>query len=170
MPTFERSIVIRGDRAALFDLTQDYDRRLAWDPFLKEARLVGGAPAAGVGVRAWCVATNGLGMETEYVTFRRPDVVAVKMTRGPVLFASFAGSWRFHEVAPGLTRVTFRYNLKARLRWLRPIVDPIARAILERDIEQRLMALKRVVESTSILTAVQTSTRPGRHAQLLASE
>ena len=34
----------------LFDLTQDYGRRLTWDVFLKEARLLGDAsqPAAGV--------------------------------------------------------------------------------------------------------------------------
>jgi Polyketide cyclase / dehydrase and lipid transport len=76
MPTFEATIEIRADANALFDLTQDYDRRLDWDPFLKQARLVGGATAAGVGVRAWCVARSGLGMETEYVSFQRPQVAA----------------------------------------------------------------------------------------------
>src|ERR671927_353008 len=105
MPTFEATIDIHADVGALFDLTQDYDRRLDWDPFLKEARLVGGATAAGLGVGAWGAARSGLGMETEYVSFRRPDVVAVKMTRGPALFGSFAGSWRFKTVAPDTTRV-----------------------------------------------------------------
>jgi hypothetical protein len=65
MPTFEHSLLIHGDRAALFALTQDYQRRLTWDPFLSEARLLGGAVRAAVGVRAWCVAWHGLGMETE---------------------------------------------------------------------------------------------------------
>jgi hypothetical protein len=27
----------------IFELTQDYDRQLAWNPFLKESRLVDGA-------------------------------------------------------------------------------------------------------------------------------
>src|SRR5215510_12372824 len=118
MPTFEQSIVIRAPRAALFDLTQDYDRRLEWDPFLSEARLVGGARVAGVGARAWCAAYGFMGMETEYVSFRRPDLVAVRMTRGPTLLASFAVSWRFAELSEDQTRVTFRYHLKARPRML----------------------------------------------------
>src|SRR6476660_1576941 len=112
--TFEQSIVISASPGELFDLMQDYSRRLKWDPFLKSAELVGGARAPGVGVRAYCVAHSGLGMETEYVSFNPPQVTAVKMTRGPRLIASFAGSWRFDEVGPGVTRVSFRYHLRAR--------------------------------------------------------
>ena len=43
MPTIKHSLVIHAGRAALFELTQDYDRRLRWDPFLKKARLLNGA-------------------------------------------------------------------------------------------------------------------------------
>lgn len=151
MPTFERSIEIEADAASLFNLTQDYDRRLEWDPFLKEARLVGGAREAGIGVRAWCVARSGMGMETEYVSFKAPHVVAVKMTRGPAIFENFAGSWRFEELAPGRTRVTFRYHLKARPDWLRFALDPIMRAIFTRDIALRLEYLKQAVEQRGVL-------------------
>jgi len=148
MPTFEAAIDIRTGADALFDLTQDYDRRLDWDPFLKEARLVGGAAAPGIGVRAWCVARSGLGMETEYVSFQRPDVAAVKMTRGPALFGSFAGSRRFKTVAPDTTRVVFRYHVTARPTWLRRVLDPIFCLVFERDVVQRLEALKRFAETT----------------------
>lgn len=61
IPTFARSIVVRAGAAALFDLMQDYDRRLAWDPFLREARLVE-ATAAGrwaCGRGAWTTAGAG---------------------------------------------------------------------------------------------------------------
>jgi hypothetical protein len=50
--TFEQSVVIAASPAELFALTQDYARRLEWDPFLKSAELLNGATAAGVGVRA----------------------------------------------------------------------------------------------------------------------
>jgi ribosome-associated toxin RatA of RatAB toxin-antitoxin module len=111
MPTFEHSIVIEADRAAVFALTQDYERRLSWDPFLKEARLLGGTTAAARGVRAWCVARSGWGMETVYVALKAPEVAAVKMTRGPFPLARFAGTWRFREIAPGVTQVVFRYRM-----------------------------------------------------------
>src|ERR1700677_626446 len=113
---FEQSILISASPAELFALTQEYDRRLEWDPFLKSAELLNGARTADVGVRAYCVAHNGLGMETEYVSFNPPRACAVKMTSGPRLIDSFAGSWRFEEVADGRTRVSFRYNLRARPR------------------------------------------------------
>src|SRR5579872_3045877 len=118
MPTFSLFIDIRSTPERLFELTQDYDHRLEWDPFLKEARLLDGKTRAGMGARAWCVAWYGMGMETEYVSFTPPRVAAVRMTRGPRILASFAGSWRFRAVTPGLTRVTFRYHLSARPEWL----------------------------------------------------
>lgn len=153
MPTIERAIEIGASAEELFDLTQDYGRRLLWDPFLREARLVGGATEAGVGARAWCVSQLGMGMETEYVSFRRPRVVAVKMTRGPAILASFAGSWRFQELAPGRTRVIFRYALTARPARLRRLLDPILCRVFANDIADRLRDLKRVAETTGVLAA-----------------
>ena len=149
MPTVERSLLIRAERAALFDLTQDYGRRLSWDCFLKEARLLNEAGRAAAGVRAWCVAWHGLGMETQYVTVSRPAVVAVKMTRGPAVLKAFAGSWRFDEAAPGVTRVRFRYHYKARPRWLRPLIEPLLGLLFVRDARLRLDALRRAGENGS---------------------
>lgn len=91
MPTFEQAITVNVARDPLFWLMQDYRRRLEWDEFLSSAQLLDGATRADVGVRAWCVDTKGRGMETEYVAFRPPERVAVKMTRGPWMFSSFAG-------------------------------------------------------------------------------
>jgi ribosome-associated toxin RatA of RatAB toxin-antitoxin module len=149
MPTFEQSIEINAEPAALFELTQDYRRRLEWDPFLKSAELLGEAP--GVGVRAWCVAKNGLGMETEYITFNPPKATAIKMTRGPRIFSSFAGSWRFQEIEPGRTRVVFRYHVSAAPRQLGFILDPIMRAVFTHEVGKRLKGLKQTVETTDIL-------------------
>src|SRR5262245_11480151 len=116
--TFEHSAVIAAAPAELFGLTQDYARRLDWDPYLRSAELVGGAPAPAVGVRAFCVSRGGLGMGTEYVSFTPPRATAVKMTRGPWVLSKFAGSWLFKEVSPGWTRVRFRYHLRAGPGWL----------------------------------------------------
>src|SRR5262249_49323651 len=127
-------------------LTQDYARRLQWDPFLKSAQLLEGASVAGVGVRAYCVAHSGLGMETQYVSFNPPRTCAVQMTKGPPWIDRFAGSWRFDEVAPGRTRVGFRYHLRARPRWLSWLLTPALAWVFARDTRKRLVALKAVVE------------------------
>ncbi|MEW6738000.1 MAG: SRPBCC family protein [Acidobacteriota bacterium] len=151
MATFEYSIEIHADRYKLFYLTQDYQRRLEWDPFLKQAILKDGAIKADIGVRAWCVAKNGLAMETEYISFEPPVAAAVKMTKGPIILSSFAGSWRFDEISSEITKVTFRYHLKAWPLWLNLILNPILQHVFSRDTVNRLIALKRAVETTDIL-------------------
>jgi ribosome-associated toxin RatA of RatAB toxin-antitoxin module len=153
MPTVERSLVIQAERDALFDLTQDYGRRLLWDPFLREARLLDGATHVGAGARAWCVAWHGLGMETEYVSFSPPAVVAVKMTRGPTVLAAFAASWRFAEERPGATRVTFRYHYKARPRLFRRLIEAVLGVVFLRDARLRLHALQQAAEVGRLLDA-----------------
>jgi hypothetical protein len=97
-------------------------------------------------------------METEYVSLTAPDVAAVKMTRGPAILNTFAGSWRFREVTPGQTRVTFRYHLTARPAWLRPLLDPILMAVFSWDTVKRLSALKQAAEAASPLAHSPTVT------------
>jgi hypothetical protein len=150
--TFEQSITVDASPAELFALTQDYARRLLWDPFLRSAELQEGAPAARVGVRAYCVAHNGLGMETQYVSYNPPRACAVRMTRGPRLIGKFAGTWRFAEVSPGRTRVGFRYHLRARPWWLAWLLTPALAWIFTRDTRKRLVALKAAAERRYLRT------------------
>ena len=108
---FSEKIIIDQPSEIIFDYTQDYKSRLTWDTFLKQAELINGALKADVGIKAHCIANNGLGMETEYVTFNRPKVTAIKMTKGPFLFKSFLGSWTFKELKPNQTEVIFYIHL-----------------------------------------------------------
>jgi ribosome-associated toxin RatA of RatAB toxin-antitoxin module len=134
--TIEREIDIPASPEWLFDLTQDYGKRLDWDPFLSKAELHG--KEAGVGVRAWCVSKlPPMGMETEYVTFHRPDVVAIKMTKGPRILRMFAGSWRF-EPKGSMTRVIFRYRFETRPS----LLARVAEIAFARDMTKRLEGLR----------------------------
>jgi ribosome-associated toxin RatA of RatAB toxin-antitoxin module len=151
--TFEHSILIHAPAQELFALTQDYSRRLEWDCFLKAAYLLDGAQCAGIGVRANCIARNGLAMETEYISFNPPEVTAVKMTRGPWIIESFAGSWRFYEETQGRTRVYFKYSVRARPRWLAPLLSPVLAVVFARDTRKRLAALKSAVEDQGVLSS-----------------
>ena len=128
MPTGTASINIHASPEAIFDLIHDYDRRLEWDPFLREVRLWHGAEHAGPGVKSRCVArrlAGGLAMETVYVTFSRPAVVAVKMTRGPVFLRSFAASLRQESCDACTTRVTYCYHFQSRSGFLSRLIDPL---------------------------------------------
>ncbi len=141
---FTTGIIIQCSAATAFDYTQDYDRRLSWDSFLKKAELVDGARAAGIGVKAWCVAKNGLGMETQYVSFNRPRATAIKMTKGPFMFQSFLGSWTFKEMEAEQTEVIFLYSFQLRFPF--NMITGIIKRNLQKNVQQRLKDLKSVIE------------------------
>jgi ribosome-associated toxin RatA of RatAB toxin-antitoxin module len=90
-------------------------------------------------------------METEYVSFQPPRVTAVKMTRGPWLIESFAGSWRFVPEGEDATRVIFKYQVRARPRWLARLLTPILTRVFAHDVRKRLAGLKDAVERRGIL-------------------
>ena len=140
---FEVAIEIQASQGFLFDYTQDYANRLKWDTFLTQADLLDNY--LGVGAKAYCVAKNGLGMETEYVSFNRPKGVAIAMTSQSVLFAEFYGSWNFKKMDEKSTKVLFLYSYKLNflLIWLNPLI----KYILKGNVRQRLFDLKRCTES-----------------------
>jgi ribosome-associated toxin RatA of RatAB toxin-antitoxin module len=146
MPTikFSESIIVKRPSAEVFNFTQDYDQRLSWDTFLKQAELVDGATTAGKGVKAWCVAKNGLGMETEYITFNPPKATAVRMTKGPFLFKQFLGSWNFKEIEANMTEVIFLYSYDLRFPF--NIFSFLVKGNLRKNVRQRLKDLKQCLE------------------------
>jgi len=154
MPVVEESLLIRAPQQPLFDLAQDYQLRLKWDPFLRDMRFLHDAREAAVGVRVWVKAWTGLTMVVEYVALNRPEVVAMKMVQGPVFLRQFAGSWRFQPHPSGSTLVIFRYVFETRWPRLCWLFDPIIRRVFGRDIRDRLRGLKRGVEQAGLL-AVQ---------------
>jgi hypothetical protein len=150
MPTGAADIEINASSEAIFDLIHDYDRRLEWDPFLREARLLEGAGIAGVGATSRCVArwpAGGMAMETVYVSFNRPTVAAVKMTRGPWFLRSFAASLRQEPCTSHRTRVTYRYRFESRFRFFSWLIDPLVGKVFHRETTRRLSALKAFLEA-----------------------
>jgi ribosome-associated toxin RatA of RatAB toxin-antitoxin module len=143
---FSEKIDIKNNQEFIFDYTQDYNNRLNWDTFLKKAELVRGAIKAGYGVRAYCVARNGMGMETEYVSFNRPKVTAVRMTKGPFIFKTFLGSWNFRETKEHTTEVTFLYSFELRFPF--SLLIYFIKRNLRNNVRQRLTDLKSCVENS----------------------
>lgn len=145
---FTETIVIEETSEKVFDFTQDYNKRLIWDTFLKKACLIDGAVNAAKGVKAYCVAKNGLGMTTEYITFNRPKVTAIKMTEGPYLFKSFLGSWVFKETGANKTEVSFLYSFSLRFPF--NLIARFIRNNLQKNVRQRLIDLKINIEQENI--------------------
>jgi len=144
---FTETILIDEKVERVFDFTQDYNKRLKWDTFLKRADLIDGAVKADKGVKAFCVAKNGLGMVTEYVTFNRPKVTAIKMTNGPFMFKSFLGSWTFKEISNDKTEVIFIYSFTLNFPF--NLLTNFIKNNLRTNVKQRLIDLKINIENES---------------------
>lgn len=94
-------------------------------------------------------------MVSEYVTFRPPDHVGMRMVSGPWFFESFSGGWHFRERTDGSTEARWRYNFTCRPRWIRPIAHRLGRRLLGRDIERRLEAFRLACQDPSIVSEVR---------------
>lgn len=143
---FTEKIKIEASAETIFDVTQDYAQRLRWDTFLKRAELIEGALHAGKGVKAYCVAKNGMGMVTEYVTFNRPKATAINMTKGPYLFQSFLGSWNYKSLNENATEVIFLYAFSLRFPF--NVMGTFIKNNLQKNVRQRLLDLKTYIETT----------------------
>ena len=161
MPRVSSTVVVPLDPARAFALSQTYgELRYRWDPFVHEQRLLDGATAAGKGVRTWTRSRHRLTMVSEYVTFRPPGHVGMKMVTGPWFFKSFSGGWNFTAADGGgadgspATEATWRYNFTIRPGWLAPIADRIGVWLLGRDIRRRLDAFATACADPAIVAAL----------------
>lgn len=88
-------------------------------------------------------------MDTVYVTFSRPNVAAVKMTKGPFFLKAFAATIRQSICDEANTIVVYKYNFEVQPAPLAWMIAPIVSRIFRQETENRLSALKEFLESAS---------------------
>lgn len=129
---------------AAFDLLHDYDRRLEWDTLLSEAYLCDGATRADVGVVSVCrgrLGVGGFAMKTVYVSFRRPEVAAVKLLHPTAVFESWAASIRHQDLGDRRSKITYTLSFSARPRSMARWLEPSLERIFRWETRRRLIAL-----------------------------
>ncbi|WP_265522768.1 SRPBCC family protein [Oerskovia flava] len=157
MPVVESAVVVPVDPATAFAVSQTTGEvRLRWDPFIRHQHFLDGATAPAKGVQTLTRHRSGLAMVSEYVSYRPPTNVGMKMVRGPWFFAHLAGGWRFAPEPEGGTRATWRYSFSCRPRWLAPIAERIGTRLLARDVDRRIAGFARGCDDPVVLAAVST--------------
>jgi hypothetical protein len=152
LPKGSVSLIIPAPSADVFYLLHDYDRRIEWDSLLQAAYLIDGWTAAQHHARSVCKSRwyfGGVEMMTEYVSFKAPNVAAVKLINQPLLFHSFAATIRHSDRDDGTSRIEYKYNFVARPRWLRWLLHPIMDALFRYETKKRLNALRHVFAKRS---------------------
>ena len=149
MRAHRHSVEIGASCEAVFDVVHDYARRLEWDSMLSVAKLLDGATAAGVGVRSLCVGTWKSAfqpMETEYIQYERGRVAAVRLTNRPALFDHFAATIRHEPLGEARSRITYIFSSRGRPRILAPLLEPVMRRLITREVRARLRSLRAYME------------------------
>ncbi len=146
MPRGRVSDVIPAPADDVFRLLHDYNRRLEWDTLLQDAYLLDGREQAGVGVKSVCKGKSWLGgiaLKTEYITFRPPNVAAVRMINRPPFFETFAATILHVAQPDGSSTIEYNYNFTSRPRWLRFVLHPDMNFAFKFETRKRLAALRR---------------------------
>ncbi|MBK9163089.1 MAG: SRPBCC family protein [Acidobacteria bacterium] len=150
MATTEIRETIPASADAVFALIHNYDRRLEWDTLLKEAYLEPEFDEACLGAISVCRGKGLLGifaLRTQYVSFDRGRVAAVKLLNQPPFFDAFAASIRHAKIDDAHSEVIYKVNFTARPAWLRPVLHPLMQAVFAWETRKRLRALKSFFES-----------------------
>ncbi|MCE7734783.1 MAG: SRPBCC family protein [Candidatus Heimdallarchaeota archaeon] len=142
-----QEILIDCSQEKCFKISQNYNIRLDWDPFLSEMVFLDGETVAAPKVQVRVKSKNNQEMTVEFITVKSPDHVSMKMTSGPIYFSKFSGTWNFQSIDDKQTKVVFRY--KFRLKWWTiPIITRLfVNRLLSKTMKSRLIGLKKYCES-----------------------
>jgi hypothetical protein len=150
MAIVEHSIEIFASVDLVSQVSQDYSVRYEWDPFPETISVIRGSMAPPtVGSQVLVRSKLGMEMLVEFVQVAHPNRAAIKMVKGPLAMAKFAGSWIFEDVQGHSTVVRFRYLIATRPLLLSWLGDRIATAYFSLITRKRLTGLKRYCESRS---------------------
>lgn len=150
MALIERQSEIAASADYVYAVSQDYAVRYDWDPFPERIEMVGDASAPlAVGSEVRVRNKFGLRMQVRFVQLKPPGVAAIAMVRGPWFLEKFAGTWIFEALDPQRTQARFRYSLRARPRWLRWAIEPLAARYFDAVVQRRLAGLKAYCERPS---------------------
>ncbi len=140
--TITEKITIEASPGAVWDYTQDFNRRTEWDGSVLGAEMIGSDLERAARVRY----KGGLECTFQYKLFERPTRTTLAMTdvRSPI-FSGGGGSWRYQPAGVGtewtqVNTLTFRNPmLYWLLRW------PIAWG-LRRSTRQGMLKVKGILE------------------------
>jgi hypothetical protein len=151
MPIVEKTLLIEAPAELVYRVSQDYSVRYEWDPFPEKISVVSDpALALHVGTQILVRSKLGMQMVVEFVQLAPPNRAAIKMIKGPIFIAKFAGSWIFEPAGPGVTLARFRYSLSTRPRLLAWASDWLAVWYFSRTASARLAGLKRYCEAAAL--------------------
>lgn len=98
----------------LFSFTQDFIERKKWDKQTLEIGFFDGCTELKKEAKVFTKSREGVYMETEYLTFKAPYEISIKMLNKSPIFKDFVGTWNYDSIDNNNTtlRITYCFNLR----------------------------------------------------------
>ncbi len=135
--------LINEEIQALFEFTQDFEKRIQWDSQTSSITFMNTEKQLKKGAQVTVISSNDVRMDTEYTVFTPPHQIAIKMLNKSSIFRSFNGSWTYTDVSANQTKLTIIYEFKLQpLYWLlQPIVLKKIRQNMRNKLEDLALAI-----------------------------
>lgn len=133
----------------VFDLIHNYQKRLEWDTLLRKAYLEPEFKEAKLGAISVCqgrLFIGGFSLRTEYISFQKGKVAAVKLLNQPPFFETFAASISHQDLSNGKSEVVYTVNFTTKPKFLQFVLHPIMTKVFAWETKKRLKSLKRFFE------------------------
>jgi hypothetical protein len=139
----EFSVDVAATPEAVWDFTQDYDKRVSWDPSVVEARIEAEVPERVV----WIRGAGGLVCRFRYKLFDRPRRTSLSMVevQSP-LFSGGGGSWDYQPIEGG-TRWTQSNTLRFKHGLVGIFLAPLATWMLRRATERSMRKAATLIQN-----------------------
>ena len=107
-------IEINKERHWLFEYTQDFSKRIKWDKQTRKIEFIGQESELKKGSLVYTESIEGIGMETEYLIFKKPEKISIKMINKSKVFKAFTGKWEYLKLESNITvlKITYQFNLR----------------------------------------------------------
>ena len=112
--TISEEIVINRNIDWLFDFTQNFTERKKWDKQTVEIDFFDATTELKKGAKVYTKSIEGILMKTEYLTFKAPDEISIKMLNNSPIFKCFFGKWNYFSTDNGRTKLKITYQFSLR--------------------------------------------------------
>ena len=112
--TISEEIVINRNINWLFDFTQNFTERKKWDKQTVEIDFFDASTELKKGAKVYTKSKEGILMKTEYLTFKAPDEISIKMLNNSPIFKCFFGKWNYFSTDNGRTKLKITYQFSLR--------------------------------------------------------
>lgn len=137
------TVVIQRPREEVWDFTQDYTKRRAWDPSILEAIPIPSDPLPRVRVRA----EGGLSAVFQYKQFDRPERTSLAMEDVHSKWIESGGGTWLYEPEGGGTRWTQTNTLMVKPHWLSRLLLPVIQRRLRSSTRAAMQRAKVMLET-----------------------